>query len=47
MHPLPRYEHDGAVDTFDPTCVGSWMMGNPDSVVNFYDGLEEPRNKVV
>lgn len=46
IHPLPRYEHDGAIDTFHDVCVGSWLMKNPDSVIFFYTGPEEPRNKV-
>jgi hypothetical protein len=45
-HPLPRYEHDGAVDTFHDTCVGSWLMSNPASVINFYTGPEAPRNTI-
>jgi hypothetical protein len=44
VHPLPRYEHDGAIDHFHPTCVGGWLMRNPDSVINFYTGTEQPTN---
>lgn len=40
--PLPRFEHDGKVDFFHATCVGEWLMRNPDSVINFYTGAEWP-----
>jgi hypothetical protein len=39
---LPRFEHDGKVDYFDPTCVGAWLMKNPESVIFFYTGTEVP-----
>lgn len=38
---LQRYEHDGKVDHFHDTCVGSWLMRNPDSVINFFMGQGE------
>ncbi len=33
--PMQCYEHDGKVDWFHDTCVGSWLMRNPDSVISF------------
>jgi hypothetical protein len=35
---LPRFEHDGKVDTFHDVCVGVWLMQNPDSVIFFVTG---------
>lgn len=44
---LPRYEHDGRISHFHPTCVGGWLMGNPDTVINFYTGTDQPDPKDV
>lgn len=41
---LQRYEHDGKVDWFHDTCVGTWLMKNPESVIFFYTGTEVPRD---
>jgi hypothetical protein len=32
------FEHDGKVDYAHPTCIGGWLMGNPDSVISFAAG---------
>jgi hypothetical protein len=39
---LVKYEHDGKVDDFHPTCVGAWLMLNPDSVIFFAVGVGHP-----